>query len=82
LEFSRSAGYRVGLMPPVVESPCTKVCLIDTRLHICAGCGRTMPEIAEWLGAPDARKRQILTQLPARLTALPLSRHGVLHDAD
>lgn len=48
-------------------SPCTRLCLIDDRTGLCAGCGRTLAEIAAWGRLDDAERRRIMAMLPARL---------------
>lgn len=57
-------------MTPVVASPCINVCEIDAASGWCRGCARRLDEIAGWGSAPEARQRQILTQLPARRAEL------------
>ncbi|HAH11902.1 MAG TPA: DUF1289 domain-containing protein, partial [Alphaproteobacteria bacterium] len=32
-----------------MESPCIRVCTIEPVSGYCRGCGRTMPEIAQWM---------------------------------
>jgi uncharacterized protein len=53
-----------------VLSPCIKLCLLDERSGFCAGCGRTIAEIAGWLGYSDAERRAIMNQLPRRLAMM------------
>jgi len=48
-------------------SPCVKVCIVDGRLGLCVGCGRTLKEIAAWGSLDEARRREIMLSLPARL---------------
>jgi predicted Fe-S protein YdhL (DUF1289 family) len=54
-----------------IETPCTKVCTIDPARGICVGCGRTVDEIGRWLEMSAAERRQVMQQLPARLSARP-----------
>ena len=49
-----------------IASPCTKVCAIDAATGWCAGCLRTIDEIAAWGGLDDAGRRAVLESLPAR----------------
>ena len=49
-----------------VASPCTSVCTIDAVTGLCAGCYRTLDEIAGWVDLPEQRKRTLLTALAAR----------------
>ena len=53
------------------RSPCISVCMIDATTGLCAGCYRTLDEIAAWidLGAEERRRR--LAALPQRR-----ARHG------
>ena len=53
-----------------VPSPCNQVCRIDARTGWCAGCGRTLDEIAAWGTMADERKRAVWLALPARQAAL------------
>ena len=52
---------------PVV-SPCVGICQLDPR-SICFGCGRLIGEIAEWSGASEARRREIVDDAAARQQA-------------
>jgi hypothetical protein len=56
-------------MKPVnaVETPCVNVCLLDSESGLCAGCGRTLEEIANWSSMTDAERRAVMAALPARL---------------
>jgi predicted Fe-S protein YdhL (DUF1289 family) len=49
-----------------IPSPCTSVCTIDPASGWCAGCLRTIDEIAAWGGLDDAAKRAVWKRLPAR----------------
>ncbi len=49
-----------------VASPCISVCAIDPRTGLCAGCFRTLDEIAGWVGFTDDEKRAVVAALPAR----------------
>jgi predicted Fe-S protein YdhL (DUF1289 family) len=52
------------MKPPL--SPCVKRCTIDDLTGLCAGCGRTLAEIAGWAGYTDAQRRTITALLPVR----------------
>ena len=54
-----------------VASPCINVCRMDAATGWCEGCLRTIDEIAAWSRLPDAIKREVCAQLPARRAALP-----------
>ncbi|MCX7149625.1 MAG: DUF1289 domain-containing protein [Rhodocyclales bacterium] len=47
-------------------SPCINVCKMEAGL--CAGCFRTLDEIARWADAGDDDKRQILAAVAQRKT--------------
>jgi predicted Fe-S protein YdhL (DUF1289 family) len=48
----------------VVKSPCIDVCKMEAGL--CAGCFRTIDEIARWARIGDDEKRQILAAVAQR----------------
>lgn len=59
-------------MTGVVASPCTSVCKLDGATGLCAGCYRTLDEIAGWIAMSDEEKRRVLAELRlrrARITA-------------
>jgi len=49
-----------------VQSPCTKICVIEPITKLCKGCDRTLDEIAEWGMASDPRKQQIIDDIARR----------------
>jgi len=52
-----------------LDSPCTKICVIDPAARLCVGCGRSLAEIEQWIAfTPDERTR-IMADLPRRLAA-------------
>jgi predicted Fe-S protein YdhL (DUF1289 family) len=51
----------------VILSPCVKVCVMDSARGICAGCGRTLNEIARWGSMTDRERDAIMRELGARL---------------
>ena len=59
-----------GCSPPGVASPCTSVCTIEPASGLCAGCLRTLDEIATWGALDDGAKREVWKQLPDRRRAL------------
>jgi len=59
----------------VVVSPCTRFCTIDPATRLCAGCGRTLDEIGNWMRYDDAKRRLIMAKLPDRLAAMERGRH-------
>jgi len=54
-----------------MESPCTRICVIDADTQLCAGCGRTLAEIAAWSAMTDVERRRIMRELPGRLARTP-----------
>jgi predicted Fe-S protein YdhL (DUF1289 family) len=51
----------------MVSTPCIKICTMDPRAGICAGCGRTLEEIARWGGMTESDRLRIMELLSARL---------------
>lgn len=49
-----------------IPSPCTSVCTIDPATGWCAGCLRTIDEIAAWGSLDDRAKSAVWKLLPAR----------------
>lgn len=49
-----------------VASPCISVCRMDPVSGLCAGCYRTLDEIAGWSEFSDEVKRALIAALPAR----------------
>ena len=45
-----------------IESPCNKICVVDPVSALCIGCGRSLAEIAGWIG--------IMAELPQRMSML------------
>jgi predicted Fe-S protein YdhL (DUF1289 family) len=54
-----------------MESPCIHVCVIDAGTGLCAGCGRSLEEIARWPQMTEAERRHVVRGLPARRRARP-----------
>ena len=59
-----------------VASPCISVCTMMPGSALCAGCFRTLDEIAAWSVLDEAGKRAVLAALPARRAA-----HGTVAHA-
>lgn len=51
----------MNLPPTTVPSPCTKVCRMEGA--VCAGCGRTLDEIARWRTMSAEEKLAVLARL-------------------
>jgi predicted Fe-S protein YdhL (DUF1289 family) len=52
-----------------IESPCIKVCVLDSGSQYCVGCGRTLAEIARWTAFSPEERRRIMAELPGRMAA-------------
>ncbi len=50
-----------------IPSPCISVCQMDPRTDLCAGCWRTLDEIAVWSRASDADKHAIWERIAQRI---------------
>ncbi len=53
-----------------VTTPCNRICALHQASGLCMGCGRSVGEIAGWLGFDDNERAAIMARLPARLTAM------------
>ncbi|MBC01287.1 MAG: DUF1289 domain-containing protein [Rhodobacteraceae bacterium] len=53
-------------MTAPIDSPCIKLCRIDTATRLCVGCLRTLEEIAGWGRLTPEERRQVMAALPAR----------------
>ena len=49
-----------------VPSPCVNVCRIDERSGLCAGCLRTLDEIAVWSMMDDDARRDVWDAIARR----------------
>lgn len=49
-----------------VPSPCINICQMDSGTGWCAGCLRTLDEIAGWSRMDDGAKRQVWQRLSTR----------------
>ena len=49
-----------------VASPCVSVCVIDAPTGLCAGCFRTLDEIASWIDLSAEERRALLAALIQR----------------
>jgi uncharacterized protein len=56
----------LAIDPDYVASPCIRVCWVDPKTDQCAGCHRTLDEIARWGGMTPAQRRALLVALSAR----------------
>jgi len=49
-----------------VDSPCVNLCRIDAPTGLCAGCHRTLPEIAAWIDLSAEERRAVVDRAAAR----------------
>jgi len=56
------------------DSPCKLVCSMEKKSGLCFGCGRTSDEIAQWTLLSESKRKQILSELPARMPPLDILR--------
>jgi predicted Fe-S protein YdhL (DUF1289 family) len=49
-----------------VASPCVSLCVIDAPTGLCAGCYRTLAEIAAWIDLSAAERRAVVDHAAAR----------------
>ena len=52
--------------PGTLRSPCVSVCRMEPETGYCAGCHRTIDEIADWGMMSDERKRSVWQQIRLR----------------
>jgi uncharacterized protein len=55
------------------ETPCIAVCMMDAKTKLCFGCGRTLPEIAQWHRMNSAERLAVMDRLPARMAEAGLT---------
>lgn len=53
-----------------ILTPCINVCVIDNETGQCIGCGRTRPEIGDWMRMSTDERRAIMDELPERVATL------------
>ena len=53
----------------MVESPCVAVCRMDLSKEVCAGCYRTLYEIARWREMTDTERKVVLAAVAGRRAA-------------
>ena len=57
-----------------IRSPCVDICRLERATGSCAGCHRTIDEIANWGQMSDAERDRIMAELPLRGMAQPAER--------
>ena len=48
------------------DTPCVKVCKINSESGLCVGCFRTLDEIAQWSRFDENEKSQVYKQISTR----------------
>jgi hypothetical protein len=46
-----------------METPCINVCVLEAATGLCAGCGRSLDEIARWSTMSADERRRIMARL-------------------
>jgi len=64
LALPRESCWAMAVEPPL--SPCNGVCRIDPPTGLCAGCSRTLAEIAAWPAMAHDQQRALLVRLAGR----------------
>ena len=62
------------MKPPVMKSPCIKLCVLDPQSGYCIGCGRTGDEIAAWITMTDVERDAIMAGLGDRIASITRDR--------
>jgi uncharacterized protein len=55
----------------MTPSPCINLCKMDPDSGLCAGCFRTLDEIAAWSGMSDHQRRTVLVAIATRRNLPP-----------
>jgi predicted Fe-S protein YdhL (DUF1289 family) len=55
-----------------VPSPCVNICRMEAASGLCAGCWRTIDEIAAWSKMDNDGKRQVWQAIALRKAAVPV----------
>ncbi|HEX3653677.1 MAG TPA: DUF1289 domain-containing protein [Rhizomicrobium sp.] len=79
-EGSGSATELMETAIKMIESPCIRVCTIDTVSGLCIGCGRTLDEIARWSSFSGSERLAIMRCLRERLVEAELVSTPARHD--
>lgn len=52
------------------STPCVNICRLDPQTGLCAGCGRTLDEIARWGEISEDERLALMAAARARLVGL------------
>ncbi|MBI3146943.1 MAG: DUF1289 domain-containing protein [Betaproteobacteria bacterium] len=58
------------MIAPDTASPCTGICAVEAHTGWCAGCQRTLAEIAAWAGLDEPARRSIMAKIVDRRAGL------------
>ena len=53
-----------------IDSPCTKICVVDAERGLCRGCHRTLAEISRWVNYSRTEKLAVLKKVAKRKAAV------------
>ena len=53
-----------------MNSPCTRVCVLDADNRYCIGCARTLGEITRWGSMSEVEQAALLDELPKRAAGM------------
>jgi len=70
LRAEQALGESVNQVMDAIETPCTKVCVVDPVSGLCRGCRRSLSEIASWTSLSVEERRRVMAELPSRLAAV------------
>jgi len=59
-----------------IETPCTKICVVDPASGLCRGCGRSLSEIASWSSLSVEERRRVMAELADRIAAAATAARG------
>jgi predicted Fe-S protein YdhL (DUF1289 family) len=65
----------ISQRPLPIESPCNKICTVDSASGLCIGCGRNLAEIESWIRLSDKDRARVIADLPQRLARLRRPEH-------
>ena len=64
-------GTPAALPAAAIETPCVQICVMDED-GLCAGCARTLNEIAGWGTFSTEQRHAVMSTLSARRAFKPL----------
>ncbi len=64
----------------MIASPCINVCAMNPQTGLCAGCYRTIDEIAAWASLDDPHRLEVLAAVARRRQANQLQEEDLRSD--